>query len=195
MNIITIAEKLIVPVIVAVASVAATIYLTPDWEVTARAKGWVSQPEWKSIAKSYGWALQEDCPAYPVNISISSPGNGSIINSRDRGRLLETSFVVKSSRNLPKESDVGFIVKRKNDTNTYVVFPFNPEHNDRKVFRWREIYTPIETKEHNKLIIRAIVTSKKRLFGSVYTSEDQIYKLDDEIASSEEITISIGNVK
>jgi hypothetical protein len=195
MKITTIIEKLVLPIVVAVASVGATIFFTPDWEVTAREKGWISMPEWKTEAKSNGWGLREECPAYPVNIKLSSPGDGSIINSYQNGRSLDTSFIVKASREIRKESDVGFIIKRKNDTNVYVVFPYYDEYADRKVFSWLEIYTPIETKQHNKIEIKAIVTSNKKLFGSVYTSEEQIHKLDDEIVYSDQITVSIGEVK
>ena len=35
--------------------------------------------DWKTIAKKEGWLLKSECPSYPIEIKISSPGDQSVI--------------------------------------------------------------------------------------------------------------------
>ena len=41
--------------------------------------GWELQTPWQLEAKKANWRPANECPAYPVSVSITSPGNGSII--------------------------------------------------------------------------------------------------------------------
>jgi hypothetical protein len=96
--------------------------------------GGASAENWQEEAKRANWMPNADCPAYPVTISITSPGNGSIVKGPEHSHF-ETEVVIQSSRPIPDSSQIGIITNIQGDGNYYLDFPSYNTDEKRTIFR------------------------------------------------------------
>ena len=189
-------KDLVIAVVAGVSSVGAAIYFTPDWEVTAREKGWVSLPEWKTTATKAGWIKADKCPAFPISIELTSPGINTTIPFEDSpytggGTELETKFIVTATRPIPDQGSIGIIFSPDNKSDFYVVFPLWTEGNDNKIFSHSSLRLPIKLKGSEKAEIYAFFTSNKHLYGEVYATFEQVVNQDPEVVVTNKVVFNL----
>jgi hypothetical protein len=64
--------------------------------------------DWKEAAKDAGWIPREECPAFPINLRIASPGDVAVVPYSSAGTpALRTDLVIHSSRPIPLPTSVG----------------------------------------------------------------------------------------
>ena len=185
--------KVFIPITSALLSGLAVFFLQPDWEESARAKGWIPTSEWQAKARREEWIPKNECPAYPVKLRITSPGNNSLIklNKLIDKPHLDTVFVITASRSIPETNDVGLIFHKYDDPNYYVIFPRFDKIEKRQIFRKSGFTLPFDITENKKFNVWALVVSNKESFGEHYSDINQIKLSTDDVTISDSIIINL----
>jgi len=150
--------------------------------------------DWTDQAKSAGWAPKKECPAYPLNIQVTAPGDGASVEFTTGGgsQMLRTAIVIQSERPIPVSNHVGYIWNPKGDNNYYVAFPPRTYESPQKVFRDNDyVSLPFSLSVPGYLNLWAVVTDDSEKLEGTYTSLDQIKKSDPDAMISAPIMLSV----
>jgi hypothetical protein len=153
-----------------------------------------AQVPWADTARKSDWVPKNECPAYPVSINVTSPGDGSTIkiSSPPSDPYASTDLVIQSSRPLPSSTSVGLIFNQEKLPNFYVVFPYLKIDESRKVFRIEQyVKLPFRPELNSALGIWAIIVDDKGKFGSVYSSLDQVKASGSDVTISPKISLNV----
>ena len=172
------------------------------YERIRRITGFKNAPntKWQDMAREQDWIPKSECPAYPISLDITSPGDGTIVKYLGIGTpALETDLVIQSSRPIPLPTSMGLIYNEDGDSNFYVSFPYFNDYfpdplgrNSRKIFRREEfVFLPFQPKDGTKLNLWAIAVADQRMVGSVYSSLEQIETSTSGAVISEKISITL----
>lgn len=185
--------KVVLPIVTAVFSGVGVLLFTPDWEATARAKGWASRAEWQAAARRENWLPNEECPAFPIAVQLTSPGDGAQIRVSVGSdyTTIRTDLVIRTSRPLPSSSSVGLVANEEGTGQYYLLFPSFRADERRAVFRKDDIYLPFKAQLSSKLNIWALVVAAEREYGSPYSSIEQIRAVRDDSVISQKATVSL----
>lgn len=146
--------------------------------------------QWEPLAREAQWTPLTQCPAFPIKLQITSPGNGtSFAIDRHRLRTLKIPFVVSASRPLPSISDIGFVVKPSSTPNHFVVFPGVYQIANTNSFRTYEIELPIDVTPGQEYSVRGIFIERKGVLGDRFTSIDQILAADPSIVLTDAVSV------
>lgn len=150
-----------------------------------------SQTPWQLEAKKANWTPASDCPAYPVSISIASPGNGSVVKVY-AGDAIEEELVVHTSRPLPRSSVVGIISNVEGNMNYYLSFPSFEITANNTVFRKYEIVNfHKEVASAENVNLWAAIVDDESKYGSIYSSLEQITSSSKDVTLSQKITLRV----
>jgi hypothetical protein len=157
--------------------------------------GGLSKPSdmtnWEPTARASGWIPSTECPAFPVSVALTNPGNHTIIDVSDI--YLYTDLVIQCTRSLPLGNSVGFIINQKGDSNFYISHRlyFEPDES-RKVFRVTEpVHLPFKPRPGSTITMWAYIATDIYKVGTVYNSISQIKQASPEIVLSESVTLSL----
>lgn len=162
----------------------------------------VKDCDWKTTAEKEGWLPKLECPSYPVELKISSPGNQSTItfdNAYSR-KFLETNLIVQSSRPILNSTSIGVIIKDINNPNYYVIFPNLISNDNKTVFRTiGNLEIPFEPvfsgskddkqKENSQMSVWVLATNEEKAIGSIYSSLEQVKNSVSGTVISEKVDI------
>ncbi len=200
-NISNFVYKVLVPIAAAMVSGIFVWFMNPGWEKTAREHGWVSQPEWTMIAKEKGWIPKEECPAFPVRLTLNSPGADAQVKYYISGDkiVIRTPIVVGVSKPVNEKHRIGIILKYGKNKNVYVVFP-DFKSTDSKVFTTRDssssmTFLPLGTSGNDELTFQACLVENDSVLGDVYGNFAQITSNPLVLAASEQLTVSLMQEK
>lgn len=148
-----------------------------------------SPTSWNPIARAADWLPKAECPAYPVSLNLSSPGNGSSVGVS--GTTIYSDIVIQASRPIPDANALGLIVNHEGDNNYYVVRGFGLKADPiKKVFKSeRFIFLPYKPKADGKLNIWAFTVDDGNKLGTVYGSLDQVKDGASEMTISQKVVI------
>lgn len=151
----------------------------------------MSQSAWDSAARAAGWIPKTECPAFPIALTLTSPGAGSVVGARNDA--IYSDVVIQASRPLPSSNAVGLVLNQEGDPNHYVLTSFGLRPDDsRRVFRSEKyIFLPFKVKPEGKLNMWAFVADDSAKLGTVYGSLGQIQKGSPEITISEKVVINL----
>jgi hypothetical protein len=146
---------------------------------------------WQELAKKAEWAPLAQCPAFPLKFNISSPGNGvTLAFDTSWEKTLRIPFVVSVSRPLPDVGDIGFVVKPKDSSNFFTVFPLISRVHDSNTYRaGYGIDLPVNVVSGNEYEIRAVFIDKKMKFGDRFTGIAQVQNTDPSVVLSDPIIV------
>jgi hypothetical protein len=150
-----------------------------------------SQTAWQLEAKKANWTPTSECPAYPVSISIASPGNGSVVKVFASDAIQE-ELVIHTSRPLPRSSSVGIISNVEGNMNYYLSFPSFSITANNMVFREYgilEFHKEVVSAENVNLW--AVIVDDERKYGSIYSSLEQITSSSKDVTLSQKITLRV----
>src|ERR1700691_2399091 len=145
--------------------------------------------DWQMVARGSGWMPNNECPALPVVLDITSPGSNAMIEY-DHGSLL-TDVVVRSSRPLPESESVGLVVAELNG-NYNVIFPSFSVNPTRTIFRedtWAS--APISGDAKKSVNIWAFAIDDRSQIGSHYGGLDEIKAISPNLFLSPSVTVYI----
>jgi hypothetical protein len=190
---------IVIPILAAAISGLVVFWLTPNWEKTARSKGWVPIAEWKHEAEKNGWIEKTECPAYPLKISLIGPGNGSKILISKSGYdhyWIQTDLVIRLSKKIDRHGniDFGVIIKSEEEDNFYIVFPHESDttiSKDEKVIRFDRVYIPFEPKKSSTFQLWIVAVDDSTTIGARYISFDDIKNQVSTLSVSDAILVSI----
>jgi|SRR5580700_1492440 hypothetical protein len=155
-----------------------------------------AETDWAVLARKAEWLPRADCPAYPVSISISSPGNGSVVSfDTYYPYTAYTDFVIKTSRPLPRNNSVGLIVNQPTQLNYYVLFPSFTVNDTRTVFRLRSLNLPFSPESDRLLNYWALIVADETQFGSIYSSLEQVRSSSTEVTLSEKTSVTVAKAR
>jgi hypothetical protein len=148
---------------------------------------------WQKSARLAVWLPSSECPAYPLELKISSPGDNAVIPSgSSSGTWLRTIIVISSTRTIPGKSAVGVVLKPTGSTNYYVVFPYFNSVGLHNTFRVDSLIDlPFKLESQMGVEIRALVIDEKQKMGGVYSTLEQIKMTDQSVFISQPIKITI----
>ena len=149
---------------------------------------------WKPPARQASWAPTSECPAYPLELKLNSPGHNAVVAMRQsQDRWFDTPLVVGSSRPLPEKTNIGVVFKPTDSPNFYVLFPGFTEAGSRAIFR-RDLFVevPFALKKGMSIELRAAIIDNREKLGSVFTDLEQIRAADPSVFLSQPIQVRIG---
>lgn len=77
--------------------------------------------QWQQLARTSDWTPKNECPAYPLHLSITSPGNQTIIApSKDYPNEIREKVIVSLSRPLPTGTRLYLAAQGTDSSNLYV---------------------------------------------------------------------------
>jgi hypothetical protein len=177
-----------VPVAAAMISGLTVWFVTPDWETSARTKGWVSSAEWQAGARRADWIPKGECPAYPVTVKIVSPGEGASLRVKED--TIYSRFVIETSRPIADADAIYLIVQRLGDPNIYIL---------KRIYGNSSglVKLPFKIAQPGKVSFWAIVVPRSpgaatdEREGEIYTDVAQIRALKDLLCISDPVQISL----
>ena len=141
---------------------------------------------WEASARKANWSPRADCPAYPVSVSLTSPGSG--VRLKMRRDTFYSDLVIQSTRAVPEASSIGLILNAAGDTNYYVIFPYLEANPSRTAFKRQLLELPFFPKDLSDIRVWTVLVADKSGFGAVYSSLDQVKAVsNDTFISSETI--------
>lgn len=199
MNIKETVVHIVVPIAAAAISGLAVFWLTPDWEENARNKGWVPISEWKHEATKKGWIEKSECPAFPLKLEITGPGNGSriLVQKQYFGNYrISTGIVTRLSKPIDKKSqiDIGIVIKSNKEDNYYIVFPSEigtTLTQGNRVVRLSDIYVPFTPSEDSTFKIWVVAVDDKKTIGSRYIRLNDIQSHGSVLSMSNVIDVDL----
>ncbi|ENM5791686.1 hypothetical protein V4V45_003575 [Vibrio mimicus] len=147
---------------------------------------------WQALAKLNSWVPKSECPTAPLEVSISSPGNGVKVpyaNYGDRYGLNTTTIVIEASRSVPKEYDVALLTKNSDDSQYHLKELSFAERVSPTRIRKHGFSIPVDNELSNSVEVRAVVVNSIKGFGQYYSSVEQVENNKSFISISEPITI------
>jgi hypothetical protein len=147
------------------------------------------KPEvWEPIARKAEWMPLAQCPAFPLKLQITSPGNGTSfpINAH-YPETLRIPVVVSASRPLPEVGSLGFVVKAKNSLNYFVAFPLVGRTRDTNTYRTNEIELPVHLSAGTEYEVRAVFVQRAEMLGDRFTSVEQILAADPSVVLTDPV--------
>jgi hypothetical protein len=151
-----------------------------------------SVADWQDVARKQGWIAQAECPAFPISITITSPGNEAIVEFSDYLGGLLTDVVVQATHPIPSSTQIGYVFNEEANPNYYVVFPEFYPNKSRQIFRDTTIiHLPFQPLDKSKLRIWAVAVPDRDTVGSVYSDTKQILNSSPGAVMSESISITI----
>lgn len=154
---------------------------------TSSASAALTTETWQAAARTAGWTPKEECAAYPVSMSVTSPGNGSVLALSD-GYIREP-IVIQANRPIPDNNAVGIVVHQEGTPNFYVLFEYFDANPNRTVFTDTYVKLPFTPEAKATLTLWSVLVDDKKRFGSVYTSIDQIKNSSAEVILSPGISV------
>jgi len=150
---------------------------------------------WKPLAQKADWLPMSQCPAYPLKMQISSPGNGTTVSIGSiNKKTISTPFILSISRPLIGDSALGFVVKPSSSPNYYVIFPFFEQTKETNSYRTRfGLELPINIQNDSKYEIRGLLIDKKDKLGDRFLDISQITDVDPSVVLTDAITVGIEN--
>lgn len=147
---------------------------------------------WKPPARQAAWLPPNECPAYPLEIKITSPGNNAVVSMRSNDTWFDTPIIVTGTRPLPDKSNIGVVFKPANSPNYYVLFPGFKEAGSRSTFR-RDLFVdlPFSLKPAVTIELRALIVDNKAKLGSVFSTLDQIRTSDPSVFISGPVHVQV----
>jgi hypothetical protein len=162
--------------------------LGPKASITSECIG----ESWKAPARQAAWLPPNECPAYPMEMKLTSPGNNAVVSMKSRETWFDTPVVVTSTRPLPEKSNIGVVFKPTESPNYYVFFPGFTEAGSRSTFRYDSfIDLPFALKPDMAIELRALVIDNKQKLGSVFSTIDQIRASDSSVFLSEPVQLRV----
>lgn len=148
---------------------------------------------WQEAARKAAWIQSSECPAYPLELKVTSPGSGSVVTGDPRyPNWLLTPVVVAGTRPLPKNSHIGLIFKPADSANYYVIFPgFLPTNSENIFRRDLRMEMPFLLKPGLNIEVRALIVDDDRKIGNQFTSIEQIKGADSSVFVSDLIVLNI----
>ena len=146
---------------------------------------------WEPTARVAGWIPSTECPAFPVSVALTNPGNRTTIDvSND---TLYTDLVIQCTRPLPLNNSVGIIINQEGDSNFYIGKHTVPAVDEgRKVFRDKEyVFLPFKPRPGSTITMWAYIATNENQVGTVYNSINQIKQASPEIVVSEGVTLTL----
>lgn len=186
--------KVIIPIIAASLSGVGVWYLTSDWEKKAIEHGWISSVEWKQEARRQQWIPKEECPANPVKLHVTSPGDNTIVpfGMVSGQNMLLTTVIIASSKPIGPNDRVGVIIKPNENNNYYIELSSNissfGRNADRKIFSNDYVHLPCAPINNMKLKIYGILVTESKI-GTIYSDLNQIMALTTVLAISDPINV------
>lgn len=147
---------------------------------------------WQELARKAEWTPLSQCPAFPLKIQITSPGTGSTfqIDSYQPKRL-NVPFVVSTSRPLPEVGDLGFVVKAKNTSNYFVVFPLMSRTENTNSYRTLYgVDLPAPVMDDIGYEVRAVFVARKEILGDRFTDLGQILAADPSVVLTDSVFVT-----
>jgi hypothetical protein len=169
-----------------IAGVATYKFLLDISAVKPLAGGECKADTWQASARQASWIQLNECPAFPMEFKLTSPGNGAVVNiEANYEDWFQTPVVFASTRPLPKNSNIGVIFKPADSSNYTVIFPGFERTGSENVYRRNnKITLPFKLKA-GKLELRALVVDDERKLGQQFGSLDQIKSSDSSVFISE----------
>jgi len=153
-----------------------------------------SETTWQDKARKADWVPRSECAAYPVSISLLSPGNGSVIDLSDS--TLYADVVLQASRPVPETTVLGLVVNESEKANYYVLFPHLSADSEKKVFRRDTLLSlPFKPSPTSELNVWALLVDDQKKFGSVYSSIEQIKSNSIDVVLSPQVTLQLQEKK
>lgn len=156
------------------------------------------QEVWQAKARQEAWGPANECPAFTLDAKITSPGDGALINfNTSYSDRLEGPILISTNRPLPKQSNIGIIIKSSDSPNFSVVFPSFYTASNGSTFRmehWANL--PFRLQSGISLELRPLVADDKRKIGVQFTSIQQIKNIDPSVFIGESVfleKISLGS--
>lgn len=149
--------------------------------------------QWKPAARKAQWIPDAECPAYALDVKVTSPGNGSVVSIRSSfADWFQTPVIVSSTRPLTAQSSIGVVLKPSDSPNYFVVFPEFSRAGSDNIFRTEEIgRLPFTLKPDMKIELRALVIDSKDRIGAQFSSVEQIRSADTSVFLSEPIQVQL----
>ena len=146
---------------------------------------------WEPIARAAGWIPSTECPAFPVSVALTSPGNRTTVDVSDD--KLYTDLVIQCTRTLPLSNSVGIIINQEGDSNFYIgKYSVSAVDESRKVFRGEVyVFLPFKPRPGSTITMWAYIATDENQVGTVYGSISQIKQASPEIVVSEGITLTL----
>jgi hypothetical protein len=150
--------------------------------------------DWEDTARQQGWVPKGECPAVPVSLTISSPGDQAIVNISPGTDATSTDadLVVRSSYPIIETMDLGVVYNEEGTSNFYVDFPLVEAAEDRKVFRTAyRLSIPFVLRRSGSLNIWAFVVDDESSIGNVFSSLSQIQDSNETVVLSPKTTLQL----
>lgn len=148
---------------------------------------------WQDDARKDGWLPRVECPAYPISLTISSPGDQAVVGWSSWGseaRFL-AALVIKSTYPIAETMQVGVVFNEEGTGNYYVEFSALLQSNDdRKIFRESEGFSvPFVPSGQKTINMWALAVDEPRSIGNVFSSLRQIQDSNPTVVLSPQIAI------
>lgn len=151
----------------------------------------ISPSSWMPVARSSDWLPKSECPAFPVSLSLSNPGSGSLLGVS--GDTIYSDIVIQASRPLPETNVVGLILNQEGDPNFYVARSFGLRADPvRRIFKSEKfVFLPFEPKHEGKLHIWAFSADDANKLGTAYGSLEKVKQSVADITLSSAVVINV----
>jgi hypothetical protein len=148
---------------------------------------------WEPIARKDDWVPKNECPAFPMDMKLTSPGDNSVVKIDPTfDYRLPTTLVIALNRPLPEKSSLGIIAKPSNEPNFYVFFPKFYASQNRTTYRSLDsINLPFSLQRSIKLELRTFLIDDREKIGDRFNSIDQIKGSDSSVFIGAPIIIQL----
>lgn len=151
---------------------------------------------WEDNARQSGWVPKEECPAFPISLVISSPGDQSIlsVSPASEGSELDADLVIRSSFPIAESMELGVVFNEEGSNNYYVSFPSLDDNENRKIFRtpsYDNFWVPFVTADQATLHLWALAVDDKASIGTVFGSLEQIKGSNETVVLSPKISVRL----
>lgn len=150
---------------------------------------------WEEIARQEGWVPKGECPAFPISLTISSPGDQAIVDVEPGQGFseLDADLVIRSSYPVAESMDMGIVFNEEGSGNFYVAFPLLDPGENRKVFRASSdrYWAPFKLSGSRQLNLWALAVEDQSSVGSIYASLEQIRQSDETVVLSPKVSIQL----
>jgi hypothetical protein len=150
---------------------------------------------WEEMARQEGWVPKGECPAFPISLTISSPGDQAIVDvsPREEYSRLNADLVIRSSYPIAESMDLGVVFNEEGSGNFYVQFPPLQAGETRKVFRSLsdDFVAPFKLSGSGQLNLWSMAVGDQSSVGSIYASLEQIRQSDETVVLSPKVSIQM----
>ena len=153
-----------------------------------------SGEKWRPLAESADWTPKNECPAYPLRLSISSPGSLAYISSRSsQPDLIHERVVVNSSRPLPEGMKIFLAAQAVGSPNLHVSRERLYSNSENVATTIGSISLGFDFSKYDRVRLWAFAAADDGRVGDLYAGIEQLEKGVDNAYVSDPVELNIAS--